>query len=215
MSDRLQELAQLWRERYARRARGGTVSLEGYRYQLLVALRDAVRAFVDGQTDAPSVFVETVSAICQRQPDGEVLFTQVKWAGRTVGGALEELWALHTLVLAHLPDLLPKLKYRILCARWTLQDVQGAMDRWRPAGAVEPDQLASFKSRIAAATDPNPMDELLDLVANRLSAERPLPTVLSWLGRLTDLPGGARDFWSELCTLRNQGRARENRPTYL
>lgn len=108
------------------------MSLAGYRFQLLVAIRDTVRAFLQGHVDNPSVFVETVSDICQRLSGGEVLFTQVKSTGGSVSGALEELWAIHMLATRELPDVLRTLRYRILCAHWTLKNVPAAIDGSRP-----------------------------------------------------------------------------------
>src|ERR1051325_909446 len=100
-------LAVLWRDRHSDRARGGKDSLAGYRFQLIVALRDAVEAFLSGDSE-PSVFNELISDVCQRTANEEILFTQVKRVGRTVSNSLEELWTIHKLASDRLPHLLPK-----------------------------------------------------------------------------------------------------------
>jgi hypothetical protein len=215
-NDELDRLAGRWRDRYGERAKGGITSLEGYRFQLLVAIRDSVQAFLHDKNGAPSVFVERVSDICQRMPSDGLLFTQVKLTGHTVSSALAELWDIHVLATAaDLPGLQQMCRYRILCSQWTLKDVHGAIDRWRPPYEADPDVLIEFKDRVEACTDPSPMDELLDLVANKLNAEKPLTTILSWLGRFTRLPQRAEDFWQDLRDLSRDGAARQNTDLYL
>lgn len=80
---------------------------------------------------------------------------------------------------------------------------------------MEDEELANFKKLIEPSTDPNPMDELLDLVANGLNAEWPHTKILSWLGRLTKLPEGARDFWEDLLALRGEGLVRGDVQLYV
>ena len=215
MATEIDQLAEFWRERYSERARGGQVSLAGYRFQLIVALRDAVQAFLRGQDTEPSVFTERISDVCQSTADNEILFTQIKRTGRTVSNALEELWTIHTLALEKLPQLLPKLRYRILCSRWTLKDISGSIDRWLPALPGNADQISAFKKRVTWATEPNPLHELLALVANELEADEPLPTVLSWIGFLSDQENGSNEIWSKLIELRNKRRRIERSRLYI
>lgn len=208
----LERLIEHWRERFPERAKGGEAALLGFRFQIIIALRDTVRAFLDGRVAEPSVFVEQVSDIYQRTENGEIVFTQVKRIGRTVTSALEELWSIFTLASDKLPTLAPKLRYRVLCSRWTLRDVNGAIDRWQPLESTDPSQIASFKSQVSWSADPNPFYELLALVANGLDADEPLLTVLSWIGRLSDPESGSRQVWSDLHALRNkQQRAGRSR----
>lgn len=211
MSD-LERLTEHWRKRFPKRAKGGEAALLGFRFQIIIALRETVRAFLEGRVAEPSVFAEKVSDICQSTQEDEIVFTQVKRIGRTVTSALEELWSIFALASEKMPTLVPKLRYRVLCSRWTLGDIKGATDRWQPLESADPKLIAYFKSQVSWTADPNPFDELLAIVANGLDADKPLLTVLSWIGRLSDPESGSRQVWSDLCALRNKqqctGRSR-------
>lgn len=215
MHSNLWQLAELWRNHFPERAVGGEAAMLGFRYQSVVALRDMVRAFLDGHVGEVSVFAEMVSDICERTDNGEVVFTQVKRIGRTVTSALEELWSIHQLAAVELPELAPRLRYRVLCSQWRLRDVEGAVVRWQPIASADASQVELFKTRVTWTTDPNPFDELLALVANELNADEPLPTVLSWIGRLSDPASGSQQVWSDLHALRNRQRGSPRSRMYV
>ncbi|MBA3006353.1 MAG: hypothetical protein KJ900_12305 [Proteobacteria bacterium] len=204
--DSLEQLIDRWKMKYPNRARAGEYALLGFRFQLIVALRDAVSAFLSGQITTPAVFLEQISDFYQKFPDGKILFTQVKLIGRTVSSALEELWGIYCLASDELPSLTSQLQYRILCSKWTLQDIDGAIKRWQPAKDSDPARIQSFKELVSISTDSNPFDELLVLVAHELDADEPFQKVLSWIGLLTNTADGFKQVWSELDELQRKQR---------
>jgi hypothetical protein len=211
----IDQLTELWRERYGRRAKGGETSLAGYRFQLIVALRDIVQAFLKDKSTEPSIFTEKISDIYQAISDDEILFTQVKRTGSTVSKALEELWAIHALAGEKLPQILPKLRYRILCSRWTLKNISSSITRWSPSSVVDTNLLDSFKKKVTWATEANPLQELLALVANDLEDDEPYHTVLSWIGSLSNPDSGSYEIWSKLISLRNKRQHQIKSRVYL
>lgn len=205
--DSLHQLINLWKEKFPRRAKGGEYALHGFRFQLMVALRDAVRNFLNGQNTEPTVMIEQISDICQKCSDDSIIFTQVKRIGRTVNKALEELWEIYALSFEQAPSLSSQLQYRILCAEWKLKDIKGATNRWEPMESFDPRLLQSFKEKVSYTTDPNPFDEVLALVT-QLDADDPFDKVLCWVGLLTDPSHGYRQLWSDLVELqRNQRKS--------
>lgn len=201
----LDQLAKLWRERFPNRAGKGTATLLGFRFQLIVALRDAVRAYLEGEADGPTVFSERISDVCQRTSDGLIVFTQVKRVLRSVKTALEELWSIHLLAIEKKAELVPLLRYRILGSRSELKDIDRSISQWMSMEDVASEIIESFKRQVSWTTDPDPFDELLGLVANELTAKEPLQKVLSWIGLLSE-GGDLRGIWSELHTLQTAKR---------
>jgi len=199
----LHQLIDLWKEKFPRRAKGGEYALHGFRYHLMVALRDAVRNFLNVQNTEPNVLIEQISDICEKCSDDTIIFTQVKRIGRTVNKALEELWEIYTLSLEYAPSLSSQLQYRILCAEWKLKNIKRAIDRWEPIESFTPSLLQSFKERVSCATDPNPFDEVLALVT-QLDADNPFGKVLYWIGLLTDPNYGYIQVWSDLVELQRK-----------
>lgn len=209
----IEQLIALWRERFPERAKGGEEALLGFRFQIIIALRDTVRAFLDGQGTELSVFVEKVSDILEETQNDEILFTQVKKTGRTVTSALEELWNIFVLASYKLPKLASRLRFRVLCSKWVLKDVQGAVNRWQPLESADQKLIACFKDRVSWKTDPNPFYELLALVSNGFGDDDTLQTVNSWIGRLSDPKSGAEQVWSDLHRLlKMQQRSELSRP---
>ena len=203
--DSLHQLIDLWKEKFSRRAKGGEYALHGFRFQLMVALRDVVRNFLNGQNTEPTVMIEQISDICQRCSDDSIIFTQVKSIGRSVNKALEELWEIYSLAIEEAPLLSSQLQYRILCAEWKLKDIKGAINRWEPIENAAHSLLQSFKERVSYTTDPNPFDEVLALVT-QLDADEPFEKIQSWIGLLTDPTHSYRQLWSDLVELQRKQR---------
>src|ERR1017187_10277220 len=194
----INKLVERWTARFPRRQGAGRAALLGFRYQLIVALRDTVRSFLRSQVTDHTVFVEQISDICEQTIGGQVIFTQVKQTGRSVTEALNELWSIHETAAQDLPDLVPNLRYRILCSKWMLKNIGRAIERWQPTGILNAERLASFKSALSTVLDPNPFDELLAIVAGELAADPAYDTVLSWIGALTNTVDGPAKVWSDL-----------------
>src|SRR5207244_265570 len=105
----IEKLVKHWTARFPRREGAGRAALLGFRYQLMVALRDKVRSFLQSKPNERTVFIEEISDICEQASDGHIIFTQVKQTGRSPGEALAELWSIHETAEDELPELVPRL----------------------------------------------------------------------------------------------------------
>ncbi|MEQ1514637.1 MAG: hypothetical protein ABL934_18430, partial [Lysobacteraceae bacterium] len=221
----LHRLKDAWEIEYPDQARGGETALRGFVFQFGQVLLDSVRAWLEADEDRrndPLVYGEYLSDIAELKDSGVLLVTQVKFTQSSgmVSSALSDLYRVYLVAAAKTPELLPKLKLRILSARPELKNVAGSIARWQPQGvAVDDVQLAAFRSKVRTEIHADPHDELLALLANKLQAEAPLVQVGSWLGKLLDASregrgyaGVARDVWNDLISL-HVARTAKKRPS--
>jgi predicted RNA-binding protein with RPS1 domain len=206
-----------WEAAFPRQATGGERAVAGFHYQFLQVLLETVRGWLTLAPDRrgmPTVLAEWLSDIVNATDPDVIVVTQVKYTQGSgmVATALGDLWRIHQVALRATPDLFPRLRFRILSARASLKDVEGAIRRWPAEDAAENDQaLNDFRSRLQVDLQSDPEDDLLALLANEFRAERPLATVQAWLGRLLEAADGAdsyeraaRDIWEDLYELDRQ-----------
>ncbi len=216
----LRRLEKHWEDTYPERALGGIRAAAGFRYQFLAALLALVRSWLErpaNEQARPNVFVESLSDTVQLDDD-VVLVTQVKRtrASAKVRAALDELWLINELARERTPDLIPRLRFRVLAAHSVSGNVDNWVTNWRPDGDVDEERLATFKEGIETTLEPNPEDDLLGLLVNKLEAADPLGLVLKWLGGLQEaaedpatFDKALRDVWNDLQDLR---QADERKP---
>ncbi|MEM1182349.1 MAG: S1 RNA-binding domain-containing protein [Acidobacteriota bacterium] len=211
---RLEELQAAWAVAHPKRAAGGTVSLAGFGYQFLVVLRDVTRAWLATPSLAPPV-TEALSDLVQVATDGQWTITQMKKTGTSgaLAKALEELWTIDVVARRETPDLVDSLSYEVRCASWQLVDAQASIDRWTPPPSPDSHSesaVENFRRKVVTSTDPNPRDDLIDVLANKLRAADPLGWIHEWVGKLMAAAVDARDsralsseLFSALSALRN------------
>ncbi len=222
----LRRLEKHWEEEYHERALGGIRAAAGFRYQYLTALLALVRSWLarpDDEKARPAVFVESLSDTVQLGAD-VVLVTQVKRtrASNRVREALEEFWLIDGLARRRVPELVPRLRFRILALRTKGGNVGNWIANWRPEGDVDEALLAEFKEGIETEVAPSPEEEILALLANELGAADPLGLVLKWLGALQEAAESPptfnkalRDVWNDLQGLRAVTAERKPAGVYL
>ena len=215
MNETLQALERLraeWVQREGRRARGGVVALSGFHFQLLSTLRERVLAWCarsPAERAVPPVIDEFLSDALSVAPDGGVVIAQAKRVLRAAGvaDALDELWRIDELAREVVPDLAPRLEYRVRTAQNAVRDVAATIAAWTPEGGAGAGALASFLARTRAEVLGDPMEKLLATLANELNAPDPLGLVRSWLGLLLERTAegaavaAARQIWSDLWAL--------------
>ena len=129
----IDRLATLWEKRYSRHLSGGQHALRGFDYQLTVAVRDALRGFLESPDEPLDHFVERLSDIVSEAPGGGLVVTQVKLTGRSLNSQLNELWLIDRLATAEMPEVVADIRYKLACSVWELKDRLGALSRWRPS----------------------------------------------------------------------------------
>jgi hypothetical protein len=216
----LHRLEEAWSAKFPRQAGGGEAAIAGFHYQFLQVLLETARAWIElpaDQRSNPTVLSERLSDIANATGP-HVVVTQVKYTQSSgmVTSALGDLWRIYQVASSEMPDLLERLRFRILSARASLVDVDATIRRWRPQdiGAEDP-QLVDFRARVEHALHSDPENDLLALLANELRAQSPLAIVHAWLGRLLEAarePDGyeraAREIWNTLHEL-DQARGRQ------
>ena len=165
------------------------------------------------------MFTERLSDLLTVESGRAVTLTQIKKTAtrKTVRSALEELWLIHQLAARKTPRLADKLRYRVLASHGTESEIKAALSDWHPERSPDPGDLSLFLQKVSPAIEPDPEDELLALLANKLDCGNPLDLVYRWLGLLQDATaeGGlfeatAKFIWSDLHQLR--GSDSESRP---
>lgn len=186
----LQRLSSAWSQKYPKQAEGGESALMGFAFQCQAVLLASVRAWLESTLQAdddPMAFCEVLSDLAVRKDDGVLVVSQLKYTQSSgmVISALGDLFRIDQVAVSDTPDLLPKLRFRILSARPHLKSVQGTIDDWAPKGvALNDPALVAFKGRLVAEIQDDPEGELLALLANKLHAQRPLTTSRAWQGDL-------------------------------
>ena len=189
----LRALAAAWDESFPRRARGGSNALSGFNYQFMVVLLETVQSWLNAAEDeraAPNVFSEMLSDVVQMRGDDGLVVTQAKrrYSRSSVRSALDELWTIRQVASRSLPDVLPKLRFRLLAATGELDPARRTVAEWEPQdGAVAAD-VADFRGAVEVALLWDPQTQLLAVLANKLRAVDPLRYVNTWLGALARIP---------------------------
>jgi HSP20 family molecular chaperone IbpA len=203
--------------------RGGILALRGFHYQLSTALTELVRNWL-GKSPADRSLPLLVEALSDWvvEEDKAIVACQVKLteSSKAVSSALSEFWSINGLASNCAPQWRERLAYRILSRRGGLKSVERAIERWRPRGEFEPQELEQFLLKVSAKIEPEPELELLGLLANRLHAANPIHKLNSWLGHLLRGAGSEGGFeqallfiWSDLFTL--EAERRQPPPGYL
>lgn len=201
MHEKLEQLRLEWESRYPKKAAGGGVSLLGFRYQLLVTLREVISAFLHDPS-APSVLSESVSDITRIPAGKAVVVVQVKRVLRSVSDALQHLWEIHRVNGDRPTPLVEPIEYLIVCSEDRLADSRSAIERWHSSD--DSALLAEFRNSVSVRVNFNPESEILELLVNRLGAREPVRLMHAWVGRLMR-PGESTvaDIWNELTALKH------------
>ncbi len=209
--EELRALEAAWSASQPHRARGGSVSLSGFAFQLHSTIAAVVRAWIADPTSIAPI-AEAVSDLITLDREGRMTVTQIKRTGRStaVADAMAELWTIEVVAAREMPDLLDRLAYEIRCFRWELKDAGPIIARWEPdeetaAGA----DVERFRARVSASTDPDPLADVLVLLSAELRDPAPLATVHRWVGHLmgdiaVGRPDSAQALFSDLSGLRNR-----------
>lgn len=217
----LLELRAAWLEEYEREAKGALGSLKGFEFQFHVYLLRIVSEWLhhergDALRSRPSVLLEYLADIVQSSPEA-VWVTEVKYrqSSSKVKKAMSEFWKIERLARRRVPELAPKLRYKLVSAKRELKNVDRAIARWEPTEVAASNlqrELADFKRRIVAEILESPRDELLGLLVNKLKVtEEPISIISDWTNALLSAASGkkpviqvAEELFSRLGALTNQ-----------
>lgn len=176
----LQDLLKVWNR--TRAATGGFNALAGFDYQISQALLEVIRSDAAG---GELVLMEVLSDIL-KQDGGGLIVAQLKktLSSAAVSKALDELWSIENLARSTTPVLRPRLRYRVQGARAELQDVNGAIGRWRPSSAHNPAELSDFLSRVSADVSSAPRLEAVRLLIQEFADDAAAATFDRFAGLL-------------------------------
>ena len=213
LSQRLKKLETAWVERNPQRAQGGKRAIAGFRYQFQVYLLRLVEHWLSLPTESRSnselfcPLAETISDILQIEKNGLIVTTQVKLTLRSASlvAALDEFLTIHTAACEDCPELVPILRYRLLCGKADLINVQKSIAHWsdnnRPKVGEAVDHLVRA---ILPVIGEIPKHKLLTRLANDLKCSEPLHIVRKWLGLMLDFNDVSevhKNIWSDLHSL--------------
>jgi len=207
----LHRLKVAWEAAYPRQATGGERAIVGFHYQFLQTLFETAKAYLTlppARRGTPTVSSEWLSDLTNASDSEVFVITQVKYTQSSgmVISALADLWRIHDVASTSTPDLLPRLRFRVLSARSFLKNVSKTIENWSPDGIADDDpSLSAFRSRIQIELHSDPENDLLALLANEFCAENPLAIMQAWLGRLLEAAAESngykqvgRQIWNDM-----------------
>lgn len=222
-------LCEAWVERFPRRAEGGRLALAGFRFQLLIFLREALGAALRSNRALQlDVLTETLADVVQESVPRAVVVTETKrtLSSGSLADALEEFWLIENLAREIAPSIANILEFRVIASSRKLAEATDAVERWSKAAAVaDPSRalvLETFRRHVTVAVEPLPYDRLLELTANELEAPDPVALIDRWVGLLVNstssretLKQACQLIWSDITNLQRSGGDRRPRAVHL
>ncbi|MGW6444129.1 P-loop NTPase [Lentzea sp. NPDC055074] len=173
----------------ARRNRGGSAggraAVSGLAYQAHVALLDAVRAHSSATGSSPELRYEHLSDFSLAD-DTTLVTCQVKQRLNepSLRKALDELFGIHLAGREFVPEVVPRLRYRIIHAGSNLQDARAVTSKWAQQRSEEQDAAEEMAKALEIREEREPLGELLALLAREFQVQKPRELVDRWVGRI-------------------------------
>jgi TIR domain len=185
MWNEFDRLRQILSER--RTGMGGVAALAGFQFQFAAALLEFVRT--KPVSNGAGFFIEALSNIVGAE-GGYLIVTQAKVTlhSGTLQKALKEFWEIDQLAISDVPELAPRLKYRVLASKSILKDVEASLSRWQPEFTVSKSSLDDFRRRVSVWIEADPRHALASHLENSFGVEDPFGIVDKWFGQLLNDP---------------------------
>ncbi|MFL0248091.1 hypothetical protein [Candidatus Clostridium stratigraminis] len=189
LSSKLKLLQSAWAEKFPNRARGGRIAIVGFRYQFYSFLHNLVYEWLSYSTDERNsiekflTVMESLSDITAITKDGVIIATQSKITLRTssLNDALEEFKTIHKTAKEECHLALGELKYRILCSKIEVNNINKAILNWKKKQQSLNNEY-DFTDCIEVISESSPENRLLSLLSNHLKCQAPFKLVHKWIG---------------------------------
>ncbi|MDD4735089.1 MAG: hypothetical protein PHP44_03165 [Kiritimatiellae bacterium] len=210
----LLEIGKRWQEVNPARAMGGIWAASGFQYQFDVLLSRVCDAFGREHetsrlpTSAGPVFSEILSDVLESDVKGGCAYVvQVKHTVRAaqLRAAFEEFLSVAHFINVEAPDWLPLLRFQVATQSCEVADTTSLVDSWMRKITGFPEPIRQALSGISVLEVPDPVDEIVTFLINRLFCAQPYDTLSELrgmiIGKAADPVSGLHDVWQQLTAI--------------